>query len=124
MPPLTMSLSCTTPRTSHPSATTRGVEPEREISSTAWLTASGNLPPNCATYARMESAAPLRMLRTGATTARAALPGSLEPDKTGAVTTAVASLAETPAADETAPGGVGPGRFPPWSSDFQILGPL
>src|ERR1039458_8242073 len=72
----------------------------------------------------MESAAPLRILRTGATTARAALPGSLEPDKTGAVTTAVAALAETPAADETAPGGVGPGRFPPWSSDFQILGPL
>ena len=49
MPPLTMSLSCTTPSTSQPSATTRGVPPEREISSTLWLTASGKVPPNWST---------------------------------------------------------------------------
>ncbi len=64
MPPLTMSLSWTTPSTSRPSATTSGVPPEREMLSTVSATALGNRPPSWSTKTRIASAAPLRMRRT------------------------------------------------------------
>ena len=65
MPPLTMSLSWTTPSTSRPSATTSGVPPERETLSTASDTILGNRPPLWSTKTRMASAAPLRIQRAG-----------------------------------------------------------
>ncbi len=65
MPPLTMSLSWITPSTSRPSATTRGVPPERETLSTVSATALGNRPPSRSTKTRIASAAPLRMRRAG-----------------------------------------------------------
>ena len=45
IPPLTMSLSSMTPSVCRSSATTSGVAPRRETSSTAFVTACGNTPP-------------------------------------------------------------------------------
>ena len=64
MPRLMMSLSSTTPMTWAPSATTSGVLPSRDTSSTARFTVSGNTPPACSTKARMADAAPLRNRRS------------------------------------------------------------
>ena len=62
MPPLTMSFSSITPSAPRVfSATTRGVPPDRAISSTLLLTSSGNLPLCCAMKFVIDSAAPLRI---------------------------------------------------------------
>ena len=69
MPGLTMSLSCTTPRQAAPvavaSATTSGVPPARETSSTVSSTTEGTAPPCSVTQRRTASAAPLRIFRSG-----------------------------------------------------------
>src|SRR3984885_4918795 len=64
MPPLTMSLSSTTPSTRPASLTTKGVLPLRATSSTACATCGGKVNPCDSMYLRMESAAPLRPSRS------------------------------------------------------------
>ena len=63
MPCLTTSLSSITPSTRAPSATTSGVLPRRDTSSTTLSMAGGNWPPRDSTWRRTASAAPLRRLR-------------------------------------------------------------
>ena len=63
IPPLTMSLSWTTPSTALPSDTTRGVAPSFAILSTTTRTPVGTDPPRRFAWASIASAAPLRIWR-------------------------------------------------------------
>src|ERR1035438_1505853 len=71
IPPLTTSLRKMTPSVSRPSATTSGVPPRREISSTAVVVDSGQAPPWDSTQALTLAAAPLRIERAGEPSAAA-----------------------------------------------------